>query len=419
MLRIMTLEPGVKLGHYEIQSLIGKGGMGEVYHGKDTRLNRSVAVKVLPQIFLADSNRLIRFQREAKLLASLNHSNVASIHGFEESNGMHFLVMEFVEGSTLAELLAKHPLPVDEALRIALQISEALEYAHEHGVVHRDLKPANIKLRPDGTVKILDFGLAKAVQDENIPNDVSISPTISHHATEIGMILGTAAYMSPEQAKGKPVDRRADIWSFGVVLYEMLTGQKPFRGETISETLASVLKEEPDLTSLPVEVPERLRHLLRRCLMKDPKQRVRDIGDARLEIQECMLHPEVTLDLKDRSETPSLSSRMIPWAISALLALTIILIKPWAKKDDVNIGPVQRFGISFPVETPLVHYSSSFQLSPEGSSMAYVSGTSQRRNLCIRQFADEKIAVISGSDGLQIHFIHPMENGSLSSRMVF
>ena len=245
------LSAGSKLGPYEIVGAIGAGGMGEVYRARDAKLGRDVALKVLPEALARDAERMARFQREAKVLASLNHPNIAAIYGLEDSGATHALVMELVEGPTLADRIKSGPIPVDEALPIAKQIAEALEYAHERGIVHRDLKPANVKVSRDGAVKVLDFGLAKAVEGEAVANDMANSPTITRMATQAGLILGTAAYMSPEQAKGKPVDRRADIWAFGCVLYEMLTGKTSFGGETVTDILAAVVRAEPDWSQLP------------------------------------------------------------------------------------------------------------------------------------------------------------------------
>src|SRR6516164_9324631 len=281
----VALAPGTRLGAYDIVALIGSGGMGEVYRARDSRLNRDVAIKVLPADVAADHDRLARFEREAHVLASLNHPNIAQIHGVDDSSGTPALVMELVEGPTLADRIAKGPIPLDEALPIAKQIAEALEAAHEQGIIHRDLKPANIKVRSDGTVKVLDFGLAKAFDPiTTSPGLATLSPTLSIHATQAGIVLGTAAYMAPEQVRGSPVDKRADIWAFGVVLYEMLVGRQLFEGVTISDTLASVLRESIDIDALTSSTPERLRRVLRRCLERDPKQRLRDIGDARLEL---------------------------------------------------------------------------------------------------------------------------------------
>jgi serine/threonine-protein kinase len=283
----MPLAGGTHLGPYEILSALGAGGMGEVYRARDTKLDRAVAIKILPEAFAADTERIARFQREAKTLASLNHPNIAHIHGLEESSGVRALVMEVVEGEDLAQRIARGAIPVAEALPIAKQMADALEAAHEQGIIHRDLKPANIRVRRDGTVKVLDFGLAKAMEPTGVASpSVSQSPTITTPAmTQAGMILGTAAYMSPEQAGGKPVDTRADIWAFGCVLYEMLTGQRAFAGQGVSETLARVLEREPDWARLPATLSPALRTYLRRCLQKDPRQRVQAIGDVRLALE--------------------------------------------------------------------------------------------------------------------------------------
>src|SRR5271156_2019323 len=282
------LNVGTKLGPYEIVAPIGAGGMGEVYRARDAKLGRDVALKVLPEAFARDAERMARFQREAKVLASLSHPNIAPIYGLEDSSTTHALVMELIEGPTLADRIGSGPIPIEESLRIAKQICDALEYAHERGIVHRDLKPANVKVTNDDAVKILDFGLAKAIEGDAVSLDISTSPTISRMATLAGVLLGTAAYMSPEQAKAKPVDRRADIWAFGCVLYEMLTGKMAFRGETVTDTLAAVIKEEPDLSQLPPSTPVRVRVLLQRCLQKDPKQRLQAIGDARIALEEVL-----------------------------------------------------------------------------------------------------------------------------------
>jgi serine/threonine-protein kinase len=322
----MSLTPGTRVGPYEVVSLLGAGGMGEVYRARDAKLNRDVALKVLPASLGQDPDRLARFRREAQVLASLNHANIAHIHGFEDSGDTHALVMELVEGHTLADRIAHGPMPLADALPIAKQIAEALEAAHEAGVVHRDLKPANIKVRDDGTVKVLDFGLAKAL-DPTISGDPSASPTVMNsptltaRATQLGVILGTAAYMAPEQAKGKPVDRRADIWAFGVVLFEMLTGRRGYDAEDISETLAAVLTREVDWTALPAATPVRVKALLRDCLVRDPKQRLRDIGDARRAIDKMLEGP-----LDEPAPTPAAVApppvaawrRVLPWAIAVL-----------------------------------------------------------------------------------------------------
>jgi serine/threonine protein kinase len=321
----MSLDPGARLGHYDVTALIGEGGMGQVYQATDTQLNRQVALKILPDAFAADPDRLARFQREAQVLASLNHPGIASIHGIEEAEGTRALVLELVEGPTLADRIAKGPIPVDEALPIAKQIAEALEAAHEAGVIHRDLKPANIKVRPDGTVKVLDFGLAKAFQPDASDPNMSVSPTMSltAAATQMGMVIGTAAYMAPEQARGKPVDKRADIWAFGAVLFEMLAGGKPFAGGDVSEVLATVIKTDPDWDALPAETPSRVRTLLRRCLEKDPKQRVHDVADVRLAMEGAFetLHGTSV----EPAAVPRLAlwQRPVPLITGGLLALVV------------------------------------------------------------------------------------------------
>src|ERR1700739_2108849 len=288
----MPLSTGTRLDSYELVAQIGAGGMGEVYKAHDTKLGRDVAIKVLPEAFAHDPERLARFQREAKMLASLNHPNIATIYGLEQSNGTNYLVMELVSGETLAERVKREgPVPVEEALKIAVQIVEALEAAHEKGIIHRDLKPANVKVTPEGKVKVLDFGLAKAFEGDTANDDPSNSPTLSIAATMHGMILGTAAYMSPEQARGKNVDKRTDIWAFGCVLYELLTGKQAFEGETTTEILAAVLRGEPDWQALPETTPSTVRALLRRCLQKDVNKRCRDAGDMRLEIEEALAAP--------------------------------------------------------------------------------------------------------------------------------
>ncbi|HUO16575.1 MAG TPA: serine/threonine-protein kinase [Verrucomicrobiae bacterium] len=288
----MPLTPGTRLGYYEITAPLGAGGMGEVYKARDTRLGREVAIKALPDGFANSDDALARFQREAQILGSLNHSNIAAIYELEEHNGARYLVLEYVPGETLAERLRRGPLSVEESLEISQQIAEALEAAHEKGVVHRDLKPANIKITPDGKVKVLDFGLAKDVAaDKSGVQDALNSPTLTAASpayTRAGVILGTAAYMSPEQARGKPVDKRADIWAFGCILFECLTGKMAFGGETVTDILASVINSEPDWRALPDEAVPRVRDLLRRCLQKDPRLRLRDIGDARILISEAL-----------------------------------------------------------------------------------------------------------------------------------
>jgi serine/threonine protein kinase/tetratricopeptide (TPR) repeat protein len=280
-----ALAPGTRLGPYEITAKLGEGGMGVVYRARDTRLGRDVALKLLPEAFAEDPERHARFEREGKLLASLNHPHIATLYGLEHLEGQHVLVLELVEGEGLDERIARGALSIDEALPIALQIAEGLEAAHERGIVHRDLKPANVKVRPDGTAKVLDFGLAKAWEEETTGSDPAHSPTVTGVHTKAGMILGTVAYMSPEQARGKAVDKRADIWAFGCLLYQMLTGAAVFRGDTVTDVMAAILTEEPDLGALPQALPETVGMMLRRCLEKDSKRRLRDIGEARVVLE--------------------------------------------------------------------------------------------------------------------------------------
>ena len=331
----MPLATGTKIGPYEIVSPLGVGGMGEVYRAHDSRLKRDVAIKVLPLAFASDPNRMKRFEREAQLLASLNHPNIASIYGLEESDNLRALIMELVEGSTLAERISQGPLPQSDSLSIAKQIAEALEYAHERGIIHRDLKPANIKLTTDSFAKVLDFGLAKALSDESTSADISTSPTLTAAGTRAGLILGTAAYMSPEQARGKSVDRRADIWSFGCVLFEMLTGKLTFSGETVSDTLAAVLTKEPELDQLPPSTPPVIHQLLARCLQKDPRNRLQAIGDARIEIEDILsgeksgllpITKDATVIATEGKSKPPRWRTYVPISTGLLLAIVSALL---------------------------------------------------------------------------------------------
>jgi len=309
---------GAQIGSYQVLSSLGVGGMGEVYQAHDTKLGRDVAIKVLPSAFVHDPDRLSRFQREARMLASLNHPNIATIFGLEQSDGVNYLVMELVPGETLAERVSAGAMKIEEALKLGAQIAEALEAAHEKGVIHRDLKPANVKVTPEGRVKVLDFGLAKAFAGDS-GLDLSNAPTLTAMGTEEGKILGTPAYMSPEQARGKPVDKRTDIWAFGCVLYELLTGKVAFRGETISDTLAAVLEREPDLQALPRATPAKIRDLLRRCLQKDSQHRMRDIGDARIEIGEALTAPAVAEPSVAAIPRRAGWQRAILWGFTSLL----------------------------------------------------------------------------------------------------
>jgi serine/threonine protein kinase/Tol biopolymer transport system component len=321
---------GRTLGNFTLEAQIGKGGMGEVYKAKDRKLGRDVAIKVLPEEFARDTDRVARFQREAKLLASLNHPNIGAIHGLEESDDTHFLVLELIEGGTLADRIKAGPIPVEEALKLALQIAEALEAAHEKGVIHRDLKPANIKVTPDGKAKVLDFGLAKAFAGEQ-PVNLSNSPTLSEAATQQGVILGTAAYMSPEQARGKPVDKRTDIWAFGCVLYEMLTGKAAFQGEDVTEILAAVVKSGVNLDLLPANIHLRIREVIIRCLQKEQKKRYGGIGEAHYEIEQVLADPGGVFSQPAKTVKPRKKLQIgIPWiAATAILCLIIAGMAGW------------------------------------------------------------------------------------------
>ena len=412
----MTISSGTRLGPYEIVAPIGAGGMGEVYRARDTKLGREVALKVLPVAFAADAERMGRFEREARVLASLNQSNIASIYGFEDSGSTRALVMELVEGPTLADRIAKGPIPVDEALAIARQIAEALEYAHERGIVHRDLKPANIKLTANDSVKILDFGLAKALEGDPGQVDISSSPTISRMATQAGIILGTAAYMSPEQAKGKSVDRRTDVWSFGCVLYEMLTAKMPFSGETVTDTLAAVIRAQPDWSLLPKDTPAHIRVLLQRCLQKDPKQRLRDIGDARIAIEEVLSGAAEEV-ARSAGEIPPLWRRALPWALAAGLTVALIaVLLTWKFAPAIPQRSSVLSYIPPPAGTTFHDFGFSpgpVVVSPDGKRLAF-SATDQYgvTKLYVRPLGSDEAQAISGTEGAAIPFWSP-DGGSL------
>jgi eukaryotic-like serine/threonine-protein kinase len=365
--------------------------MGEVYRAADTNLKRQVAIKVLPIAVAGEAERLARFRREAEVLAAMNHPNIAHIHGLEDAGGTPALVMELVEGPTLAERIAQGAIPVDDALLIARQIAEALEAAHGQGIIHRDLKPANIKVRADGTVKVLDFGLAKAMDPVGTSSSNALnSPTMSIHATEAGLILGTAAYMSPEQAAGKPVDKRSDLWAFGVVLLEMLTGRQVFEGETVSHVLASVLKDNPDWTRLPANTPAPVRRLLRRCLEKDRKHRLADAADARLEIVEALTAPV------DASSTGA-PRRVLPAVIaSAVGAALVTALASWVLTRPAPSAPMpsMRFAIPAPEKTTL---GSALSLSPDGRHLAFTARAAGGQNqIWVRSFDTMDARLLTG-----------------------
>ena len=373
----MALTPGTRLGVYDITAAIGEGGMGQVYRATDAKLKRQVAIKVLPPSLSVDADRLARFQREAEVLASLNHPNIAAIYGLEEGGGITALVMELVEGDDLSQRIARGALPLDEALPIAKQIAEALEAAHDQGIIHRDLKPANIKVRGDGTVKVLDFGLAKALDPAGASAvNAANSPTLTGHATALGMIIGTAAYMAPEQAKGKAVDKRADIWAFGVVLYEMLAGRSAFAGETVTDIIAAVVTRDADWTALPAATPASIRRLLARCLEKDPKRRLRDIGDVRFEIDETIARGFSEARSGEVMSSPvrpagvplggKLAWTVVGAALGAALAVALAWSGAWPRTPPSE---------SHPLRLSIVHTEGSEvaapAISPDGRRVVY------------------------------------------------
>jgi len=397
------------IAHYRVQAKIGAGGMGEVYRARDTRLERDVAMKVLPEAVARDTQRMARFEREAKVLASLNHPNIAHIYGVEESSGTRALVMELVGGQDLAERIRQGPLPPEEALPIAKQIAEGLEYAHERGVIHRDLKPANIKLTPDGHVKLLDFGLAKALEPEAPEEELQNSPTLSAAATRAGMLLGTAAYMSPEQARGKSVDRRTDIWAFGCLLFEMLTGKSPFAGETTSDTLASVIRAEPDWSLVPDTVPARIRELLRRCLQKDPKQRLQAIGEARIAIEAALASAPESAIVGSVAEPPTWR-RALPWAVAAIVSVLALAALYWRPSEP---EPRQVMRLSLALPEPLAgildpNPGSPIALSPDGSQIAFVGSVAGKVPQLFLLPLDQRAAVpLAGTDNAVEPFFSP------------
>jgi Tol biopolymer transport system component len=403
----MSLTPETRLGPYEVLGAIGAGGMGEVYRARDTKLNRVVAIKVLPEAFARDAERLARFTREAQMLAALNHPNIAHIYGLEEAGPVRALVMELVEGEDLSARIARGPLPPGDALPIARQIAEALETAHEQGIIHRDLKPANIKVRADGTVKVLDFGLAKAMEPVSGPRvDLANSPTITTPAmmTGAGMILGTAAYMAPEQARGKAVDKRADIWAFGVVLYEMLTGRRAFEGEEISDVLASVLTRDPNLTALPGTTPASVRQLLGRCLDKDPKRRLRDIGEARLQLDNAIAgRPDASSAATPAAISTTLPRSRVLW-LAVPIASLVAASAAWFVKPATS-APAIRLSIALAagdqVTTPPA-------ISRDGRMVAYAAGhTGATSKLYLRTLEDFTPRVVADSAGALLPFFSP------------
>jgi eukaryotic-like serine/threonine-protein kinase len=390
---------GTKLGPYEILALAGTGGMGEVYRARDAKLGRDVALKVLPEAFARDADRMARFQREAKLLAALNHPNIATIHGLEDSGNTHALVMELVEGPTLADRLRSGPIPIDEALRIAKQMCDAIEYAHERGIVHRDLKPANVKVTNNDAVKILDFGLARAIEGDAVSADLGASPTISRMATQAGILLGTAAYMSPEQARGKTTDRRADIWAFGCVTYEMLTGKTAFPGESVTDALAAVIRAEPDWSQLPPATPIRIRVLLQRCLQKDPKQRLQAIGEARIAIDEVL---SGTRDPTSAISAARPAKQWHLWLVSGVAGLFVLATALLAFLYFHQKAPAiqaTRFEIALPEKfVP----NTFFALSPDGRRLAFIgTGADGQSRLWVRSLETLEPQPLDGTEGAE------------------
>ncbi len=408
--------------------------MGEVYRATDTNLARQVAIKVLPESVGENPERLARFDREAKTLAALNHPNIAQIHGLEKSEGAIALVMELVEGPTLADRIAQGAIPIDEGLPIAKQIAEALEAAHEQGIIHRDLKPANIKLRPDGTVKVLDFGLAKAIEPAggaSAGQTLSQAPTITTPAmTQTGMILGTAAYMSPEQAKGKPVDKRADIWAFGCVLFEMLTGKRTFDGDSVPETLARVIERQPDWSLLPQATPEPLRRLLRRCLAGDTRERLPDIGVARLEIREALGGASVPADVSPPSSRRTSWPGMW-WAVAAVGVIAVAVLGPLVVAPSTDVVPsVSRAVILLDEDVRLAAvvdtsggfrlFNASLALTPDGRVLFFVGERNGARAIYRRPVDGFDAEPIPGTEGAEFAFVSPdgMRLGFLAERQL-
>jgi len=396
----VAITPGTRLGAYDITAQIGEGGMGQVYRATDRKLKRQVAFKILPPSVAADAERLARFQREAEVLASLNHPNIAGIYGLEESGGVTALVMELVEGDDLSRHIARGAIPIDNALPIAKQIADALEAAHEKGIVHRDLKPANIKVRPDGTVKVLDFGLAKAMDPVGASSANAMnSPTISMHATEAGIILGTAAYMSPEQARGTPVDRRTDVWAFGCVVFEMLSGKRPFdTGRSVSDAIAAILKTEPDWTQLPLDTPVGIRVLLARCLRKDATRRLHDIADARIELEEVSSQPLAL-------PTPSARSRSerLAWMIAIGALTTLVAVSATAyRRRPITEMPETRLQIVGPFSEPRPPV-----IAPDGRTLVFAAQAGGKTQLWLRSLGSLQAQPLAGTDNAELPFWSP------------
>ncbi len=402
---------GTTLGHYRIVEKIGEGGMGVVYRAHDERLDRDVAIKVLPEAVAQDVQRLARFEREAKLLASLSHQNVATLHGLEEMEGQRFLVMELAEGETLAEQIKKGPIPVDDALDYARQIAEGLEAAHEQGIIHRDLKPANVMLSPDGNVKVLDFGLAKVWHPDESNADLTHSPTLTGQMTAAGVLLGTAAYMSPEQARGRTVDRKADIWAFGVVLYEMITGTRAFAGDTTTDILATIIKDDPDWDALPVETTTSIHRLLRRCLSKDPRNRLHDIADARIVLQSLSIDDYYKDEAAATAPSGTSWRTWLPWGLAAVFAALCVAILVGSPRNPspgvvtkllVGVEPAEWLGSvrdgGWDNETFRLSRT-ALALSPDGRHLIYSASDDTGSRLFLRAMDDTQALPITGTEG--------------------
>lgn len=419
----MPLSSGSLIGPYQILAPIGAGGMGEVYRARDTKLNRQVALKVLPDLFASDPERLARLKREAQALAALNHPNIAHIHGFEDSTGVHALVMELVEGPTLADRIAEESIPVGEAIAIATQIAEALAAAHDQGIIHRDLKPANIKLRDDGTVKVLDFGLAKlAPEPGGIVGPTAELPTITTPAlTLAGVIIGTAAYMSPEQTKGRPADKRSDVWAFGAVLYEMLTGRRAFDGDDVTETLANVLKTEPDWTTLPAAVPPHIRRMLQQCLVKDPRRRVANMGVALFVLNEDLLSGSGTTSAgpAGAASSPSpLWRRLLIPGLAVVVTAAAVAAGMWVMtRPDPPVVTRFAFANTGPNALAVDVQSRDFTITPDGTRIVYKGVAGNSVQLFVRPLdsldavpllrAGAQRAPFMSPDGQWVGFIEP------------
>ncbi len=398
---VTSVLSGRRLGAYQVQVRIGVGGMGEVYSARDTRLGRDVALKILPRLFTSDPERLARFEREARVLASLNHPHIGAIYGLEEADGVRALVLELVDGETLADRIARGPIPPKEALTVAGQMADALDAAHEKGIVHRDLKPANIKITSDGVVKVLDFGLAKAVSGDAASPDLTQSPTVTVGGTREGVILGTPAYMSPEQARGQTVDKRTDIWAFGCVLYEMLTGRAAFARNTMTDTLAAIVEGDPEWGALPKGTPVAVRRVLNRCLEKDPKRRLRAIADARLEIDEAQ-QPDPA-----HSHTPAPSrSRWLAWTSAvALLGVVALAWGVWSSRP-VPASPEVRFDITTP-EAADPFLLPSVALSADGRQILFVADSDGQPHVWLRAINSVSARPLAGTGGAFSPFWSP------------